>query len=289
MNQNSYDYWKQHFYDESVLCSDKETESLKRMGITKDNFDAIKPENYELIYVGNLSELQEQTEGEMLEAIYEKFNIYHPEDYRGYSLSVSDIVVLHQNGKNSAHFVDSFGFTGLSDFMQTLEGVKEQEAEIDTSGQDVQKSEPEKQELETSDYTLEDGDEIIDLGDVKVDINPITAQRTGKLENYLPQAESYLESTRQEREQELSQQMQAHVEAEKDEVEVTLMVSECSEFHNMGEFYENIPTVEEAIAIWKQIPPERMHGIPAIGINVHRPGEESDMDDEVDLLSGNRI
>lgn len=127
----------------------------------------------------------------------------------------------------------------------------------------------------------EDG---LHIGDVKVDINPITAQRTGKLENYLPQAESYLE-----REQELSQQMRAHVEAEKDEVEVTLMVSECSEFHNMGEFYENIPTVEEAIAIWKQIPPERMHGIHAIGINVHRPGEESYMDDEVDLLSGNRI
>lgn len=83
--------------------------------------------------------------------------------------------------------------------------------------------------------------------------------------------------------------MLVHVEAEKDEEEVTLMVSECSEFHNMGEFYENIPTVEEAIAIWKQIPPERMHGIPAIGINVHRPGEESYMDDEVDLLSGNRI
>ena len=76
---------------------------------------------------------------------------------------------------------------------------------------------------------------------------------------------------------------------EKEDVEVTLMVSECGEFHNLGEFYENIPTVEEAIAIWKQIPPERMHGIPAIGINVHRPGEESYMDDEVDLLSGNRI
>ena len=477
------------------------TESLKRMGITKDNFDAIKPENYELIYVGELSELQEQTEGETLEAIYEKFNIDHPEDYRGHSLSVSDIVVLHQNGENSAHFVDSFGFTGLPDFMQTLEGVKEQEAEIDTSGQDVQKSEPEKQEPETSDNTLEDGDEIIDLGDekeqvladmkksleigeetelafqiadryisiqevdggydysimradykeidggvydnpdvtirealtdiiddlkaapdhngakgsikekdelipidydglmekvekanevvqknqessiiadfraktnemfhdisemnpaeieetikchvqakideydidatiidavvvgsrcrglekdrsdldvvvelstnereddlfnafnedglhigeVKVDINPITAQRTGTLEMYLPQAEKYLESIRQEREQELTQQMHTQGEMKKEEVEVTLMVSECGEFHNLGEFYENIPTVEEAIAIWKQIPPERMHGIPAIGINVHRPGEENYMDDEVDMLSGNRI
>ena len=477
------------------------TESLKRMGITKDNFDVIKPENYELIYVGELSELQEQTQGETLEAIYEQFNIAPPEDYRGHSLSVSDIVVLHQNGKNSAHFVDSFGFTRLPDFMQTLEGVKEQEAEIDTSGHDVQKSEPEKQEQQTSDNTLEDGDEIIDLGDekeqvladmkkslelgeetelafqiadryisiqevdggydysimgadykeldggvydnpdvtirealtdivddlkaapdhngakgsikekdelipidyeglmekveeanevvpknqessiitdfraktnevfhdisemnpaeieetikchvqakideydidatiidavvvgsrcrglekdssdldvvvelstnereddlfnafnedglhigeVKVDINPITAQRTGTLETYLPQAEKYLESIRQEREQELTQQMQTQGEMEKEEVEVTLMVSECGEFHNLGEFYENIPTVEEAIAIWKQIPPERMHGIPAIGINVHRPGEEIYMDDEVDLLSGNRI
>ena len=477
------------------------TESLKRMGITKDNFDAIIPENYELIYVGELSEVQEQTQGETLEAIYEKFNIDHPEDYRGHSLSVSDIVVLHQNGENSAHFVDSFGFTGLPDFMQTLEGVKEQEVEIDTFGQDVQKSEPEKQEQETSDNTLEDGDEIIDLGDekeqvladmkksleigeetelafqiadryisiqemdggydysimgadykeidggvydnpdvtirealtdiiddlkaapdhngakgniknndelipidydglmekvvevnevvpqnqessiiadfraktnemfhdisemnpaeieetikchvqakideydidatiidavvvgsrcrglekdssdldvvvelstnereddlfnafnedglhisdVRVDINPITAQRTGTLETYLPQAEEYLESIRQERERELTQQMQTQGEMEKEEVEVTLMVSECGEFHNLGEFYENIPTVEEAIAIWKQIPPERMHGIPAIGINVHRPGEETYMDDEVDLLSGNRI
>ena len=96
-------------------------------------------------------------------------------------------------------------------------------------------------------------------------------------------------SIRQEREQELTQQMQTQGEMEKEEVEVTLMVSECGEFHNLGEFYENIPTVEEAIAIWKQIPPERMHGIPAIGINVHRPGEEIYMDDEVDLLSGNRI
>ena len=150
-SSDKYGIYQLKHNSELVHLRFESTESLKRMGITKDNFDAIKPENYELIYVGELSELQEQTEGEMLEAIYEKFNIDHPEDYRGYSLSVSDIVALHQNGKNSAHFVDSFGFTGLSDFMQTLEGVKEQEAEIETSGQDVHKSELEKQEKETSD------------------------------------------------------------------------------------------------------------------------------------------
>lgn len=120
----------------------------------------------------------------------------------------------------------------------------------------------------------EDG---LHIGGIKVDINPITEQRTGSLETYLPQVEEYLEGIRMAREQ-----------AEK-EVEVTLMVSECSEFHNYGEFYENISTVEEAIAIWKQIPPERLNAIPAIGINVHLPGTEPYEDSEIDILSGRRI
>ena len=105
------------------------TESLKRMGITKDNFDAVLPENYKLVYMGELTELQGQTQSETLEAIYTKFNIDHPADYKTHSLSVSDIVVLHEDGENSAHFVDSFGFTELPKFMLTLEG---KENEIQT-------------------------------------------------------------------------------------------------------------------------------------------------------------
>ena len=105
------------------------TGSLKRMGITKDNFDAVLPENYKLVYLGELSELQGRTQSETLEAIYTKLNIDHPEDYKAHSLSVSDIVVLHEDGENSAHFVDSFGFTELPKFMLTLEG---KENEIQT-------------------------------------------------------------------------------------------------------------------------------------------------------------
>ena len=641
------------------------TESLKRRGIIKDNLDAIKPENYNLVYVGELSELQGRTQSATLEAVYEKFNIDHPADYKGHSLSVSDIVVLHEDGKNSAHFVDSFGFTGLPDFMRELEGIGEpekgetepeapqeeaqatsghnvqkpeaekaeqknypafyghtlvyamehgevdqyldsrkfdreckeavegtirqnfdgmhlnhdivkplaeqygsdriafvlantlqqeswdgrfsrdnkawaaefyisenlvhgidvnrelivsshpavldgfidmfrrevlekekemsaaQEEAQDTSGHDVQKSEP-GQAFED----LEDEDEIIDLGDekdqvlaqmnkslkgeqetelafqvadrfisiqevdggydysimgvdykeidggvydnpdvsirealnviltdlkenpfdngtggnirdndelipidydglmekveaanriepqaqgnvvenfkaktnelfheisemnpaeieetvkrhvqakideyviqaeiidvavvgsrsrglelegsdldvvvefstnereddlfnafnnddgiyiggIKVDINPITAQRTGTLETYLPQVEDYLEGVREAREKE-----PVSLSQEQAETEVTLTVAECGEFHNLGEFYENIPTVEEAVAIWKQIPPERMNGIPAIGINIHTPGTEAFEDMGMDILTGNRI
>ena len=57
------------------------TESLKRMGIIKDNLDAIKPENYNLVYVGELSELQGSVQGATLEAVYEKFNIDHPAEF----------------------------------------------------------------------------------------------------------------------------------------------------------------------------------------------------------------
>ena len=452
------------------------TESLKRMGITKDNFDAIKPENYTLLYVGELSELQKETQGATLEAIFEKFNLDHPEDFRGHSLSVSDIVVLHQNGQNTAHFVDFFGYTEIPDFLR--EQTPEKEEMQDTSGHNVQKTEPEidgdeiidlgdeteqvlaemKKTLESeqetelafsiadrfisiqeveggydysimgADYKEIDGgiydnpdvtirealhdiledlksqpdyngakgniqreDELIPvdydglmekaeeanriipestpssvvadfraktgelfhdisemnpeeieetvkchvqakideynidativdvavtgsrcrglehessdldvvvelstaereddlfnafnegglhIGEVKVDINPITAQRTGTLETYLPQVEEYLEGVRQAREQ------------EKEKVEVTLTVSECGEFHNLGECYENIPTVDEAIAIWKQIPSERMNGIPAIGINIIERGAEPFEDYEIDVLSGKRI
>ena len=127
------------------------------------------------------------------------------------------------------------------------------------------------------------------IGGVKVDINPITAQRTGTLESYLPMVEKYLEEASQTREQEAVRQTQVNADMEKEDVEVTLTVAECSEFHNLGEFYENIPTVDEAVAIWKQIPPERMNGIPAIGISIHKPGDEPYQDTDIDILSGKRI
>ena len=69
---------------------------------------------------------------------------------------------------------------------------------------------------------------------------------------------------------------------------VTLTVAECSEFHNMGEFHENITSVAEAVAKFREIPPERMHGIPAIGIRVADPKNPEDSV-EMDVLIGKRI
>ena len=69
---------------------------------------------------------------------------------------------------------------------------------------------------------------------------------------------------------------------------VMLTVAECSEFHNMGEFHENITSVAEAVAKFKEIPPERMHGIPTIGIRVADPKNPEDSV-EMDVLIGKRI
>ena len=67
--------------------------------------------NYELVYSAEL------TPGTSLEDIYTRFNIDHPKDFKGHSLSVSDVVVLHQNGQDSAHYVDSFGYKEVPEFL----------------------------------------------------------------------------------------------------------------------------------------------------------------------------
>lgn len=102
------------------------TGSLMKAGVIDDTLSGIRPENYELVYVGGLSGLQEEyphcgTQPDMLEAIFAKFNINHPADFKGHSLSVSDVVVLHDDSGNSAYYVDTFGFTALSGFIQGLE------------------------------------------------------------------------------------------------------------------------------------------------------------------------
>ena len=75
-------------------------------------------------------------------------------------------------------------------------------------------------------------------------------------------------------------------ETEEKKTIVTLTVAECGEFHNMGEYHEGIASVDEALAIFHQIPPERMNGIPSIGINVHTEGTESYQDTTIDIVSG---
>ena len=70
---------------------------------------------------------------------------------------------------------------------------------------------------------------------------------------------------------------------------VTFTVAECGEFHSLGEYHEDISTLEEAVEIYRKIPPERMNGIPSIGVKIHAEGIGETEDMQFDILSGMEI
>ena len=91
--------------------------------------------DYDLVYEGSLADIESGEDlSEKLEAIFSKFNTDRPEDFTGHSLSVSDVVVIEQDGQPQAHFVDSFGFKDVPDFFaertQKAEQTPEQPEEV---------------------------------------------------------------------------------------------------------------------------------------------------------------
>jgi hypothetical protein len=92
---------------------------LERMGQEPDI------DHYEVVYVGALTLTGTQTD--TLEGIFTQFNVNRPEDFRGHSLSVSDIVALKVDGVVSSHYVDSIGFQELPDFIRRENYLKNAE------------------------------------------------------------------------------------------------------------------------------------------------------------------
>lgn len=97
-------------------------DELNRRGLT------INPDNYEKVYEAP------KTAEDTLDSIYYRFNMEHPADFRGHSLSVSDVIVFHENGVDTAHYVDSYGFTAIPDFVT----AKEIAVSMDTVGLSVE-------------------------------------------------------------------------------------------------------------------------------------------------------
>ena len=95
-------------------------DSIHRNGLS------VKPENYELVYEAPM------TEKDNLESIYTRFNVDRPADFTGHSLSVSDIVVLHQDGKDTAHYCDRVGFSEVPEFLQPAQKSREITERIQT-------------------------------------------------------------------------------------------------------------------------------------------------------------
>ena len=86
---------------------------------------AIERDNYSVVYSGDLKDVGDTQD--RLNSLYQTFNIDHPEDFRGHSLSVGDIVALRQNGVVSCHYVDSWGFKELPGFLKPENYLKNTE------------------------------------------------------------------------------------------------------------------------------------------------------------------
>lgn len=80
---------------------------------------------YDAIYTGGIMDYGNVRTN--LDMIYQRFNVDHPADFKGHSLSVSDIVALKQNGVVSCHYVDSIGFRELPNFLKPENYLKNAE------------------------------------------------------------------------------------------------------------------------------------------------------------------
>ena len=88
-------------------------EELQADGLSVDR------KNYQLVYTAPLDK------DTTLDEIYRRFNMEHPADYKGHSLSMGDIVVFRQDGKQTAYYVDDG-----ADYRQVPEFFVKQEKQL---------------------------------------------------------------------------------------------------------------------------------------------------------------
>ena len=121
-------------------------EYLDKKGITPDR------DNYTLVYTFPVNPEDLQDKISFLNDVYHKFNTDHPKDFEGHSLSVSDVVVIQQNGELSAHFVDTWGYKELESFgavrENPLKSIEDTVEQNDNSFDGIINNTPSMDELE---------------------------------------------------------------------------------------------------------------------------------------------
>ena len=376
------------------------------MDFVNENKLVIDKEDYESVYRGELEE------GETLDTLYEKFNLYHPEDFTGHSMSVSDVIVIGNEDEKKAYYVDSFGFTKVPVFLEKKKYHSEETEQVISrfrektkqffrpidgmAAESIEKEVWEYIQMKIREYHLpiqirevlvygsrsrgtEKADSDLDIlfeyagarreddifnllhednfciGEVAVDINPVTEEQSGDLSQRLIRAEEYMEQelafriedrfiTIQSVDEgydytiygedfkeidggvydnpelsiyeafndivedlkqkpdtngtkgaitEESKLIPLNCEEFLDELErkskvepvFTYTVAECREFHQLGEYYDDITTAKEAIEKWEQLKDSPLNGVASIGILAHKPGENPLEDEQIDLVT----
>lgn len=129
-------------------CEEEKKEKSKMVKFT--NQTSVEEEEIEEVYISNFKKSQKQTSrspenklqevyisnsnntniNNTMNAIYSIFNDDPPADYKAHSLSVSDVVIMNQNGDMKAYFVDRFGFQELPDFVEERKKILGMENDI---------------------------------------------------------------------------------------------------------------------------------------------------------------
>ena len=272
----------------------------------------IKKEDYKLVYVGELS-------GNMsLDDIFERFNIDRPEDFRGHSLSVSDIIVLNDGEKVTAHFVDSISFEQLDSFLNLEEQVLSELAyEVGERYFAIQRTE------EGYDYSFYDEDfRLMDGGVYENDQISIEEAAEELLEDEGWTGERIRGDYDQlmEKVEEMDEVVMAEIQksqgeykplAKVEELEeanynmidnvlnnmppkkepyLEYFAAECDEFHDMGA-YEKSTDVNQIAAVYEKYRenPENAYRVCSMGI-IYRDPEDSYYDDaEFAIVKGNTV
>lgn len=98
--------------------TENESNRYKRFESLGNQPEPVNIADYRLVYEGKLDDIDGDNK---LEGLFTKFNTNHPADFKGHSLSVSDVIVTETDGKETAYFCNTVGFDEISDFFQERE------------------------------------------------------------------------------------------------------------------------------------------------------------------------
>ena len=289
-----------------------ENYAFMNMSFIESHGMQIKKEDYELVYVGEL------LGNTSLDDIFERFNIDRPKDFRGHSLSVSDIVVLNDGEKVTAHFVDSISFEQLDSFLNLEEQVLSELAyEVGERYFAIQRTE------EGYDYSFYDEDfRLMDGGVYENDEISIEEAAEELLEDEGWTGERIRGDYDQlmEKVEEMDEVVMAEIQksqgeykplAKVEELEeanynmidnvlnnmppkkepyLEYFAAECDEFHDMGA-YEKSTDVNQIAAVYEKYRenPENAYRVCSMGI-IYRDPEDSYYDDaEFAIVKGNTV
>ena len=286
--------------------------AFRNMNFIESHDLQVRKEDYKLVYVG---ELQGNVS---LEDIFERFNIHRPEDFRGHSLSVSDIVVLNNGEKVTAHFVDSISFQELDNFLDLEEHSMEELAyqvgeryfaiQVTEEGYDYSFYD---EEFRLMDGGVYENDEISieEATDEILEEEGWTEERVpGDYEQLMEKVEEmdeivlaeiqnsqgeYKPLAKVEELEEANYNMIDNVlnnMPPKKEPYLEYFAAECDEFHDMGA-YEKSTDVNQIAAVYEKYREnhENAYRVCSMGI-IYRDPEDSYYDDaEFAIVKGNTV